>query len=153
VQSTFAAVTEALGGLDVLLHAAGCGRVHPESLTEDELDFLIATNLKATVFANQAALEHMKERGGAIINLGSSEGVNANPGAPHYSATKAAVHAWTRACAQLGSLRRHGQRSPAVETPGADRLREHVGEGGGHDGDAAQRHDADRGQARARQAR
>jgi 3-oxoacyl-[acyl-carrier protein] reductase len=133
VDSMFAATVDALGAVDVLLHAAGLWQpATPESLTEDDLDFLIATNLKATVFANQAAFEHMKERGGAIINMGSSEGVNANPGAPHYSATKAAVHAWTRACAK--SWGRHGitvnALAPAVETPGADRLRAHVGEAG-----------------------
>jgi 3-oxoacyl-[acyl-carrier protein] reductase len=131
VQSTFAGVATALGGIDVLVHAAGMWKPStPETLTEDELDFLIDTNLKATVFANQAAFEHMHERGGAIVNLGSSEGVMANPGAPHYSATKAAVHAWTRACAK--SWGRQGitvnALAPAVETPGADRLRAHLGE-------------------------
>src|SRR5712675_1549577 len=76
VRSTVADVADALGGLDVLLHAAGLWRPStPESLSEEELDFLISTNLKATVFANQAAFEHMKDTGGAIVNLGSCEGV------------------------------------------------------------------------------
>src|SRR5882757_7541272 len=45
VQSTVADVADALGGFDVLLHAAGFWRPSaPESLDEDELDFLISTN-------------------------------------------------------------------------------------------------------------
>jgi NAD(P)-dependent dehydrogenase (short-subunit alcohol dehydrogenase family) len=101
----------------------------PESLTEDDLEFLLATNVKATVFANQAAYQHMREHGGAIINLGSSEGVTGNPIAAAYSLTKAAVHGWTRAAARawgstgitVNSL------APAVDTPGADRFRAFVG--------------------------
>lgn len=49
--------------------------------------------------------------------------------APLYSATKAAVHAWTRATARAWG--RHGitvnSLAPAVDTPGADRLRAHLG--------------------------
>jgi 3-oxoacyl-[acyl-carrier protein] reductase len=133
VRSMVADVADVLGGLDVLLHAAGLWRPStPESLSEEELDFLISTNLKATVFANQAAFEQMKHRGGAIVNLGSCEGVISNPDAPHYSATKAAVHSWTRAAAR--GWGRYGitvnALAPAVETPGSERVREHLGEDG-----------------------
>jgi NAD(P)-dependent dehydrogenase (short-subunit alcohol dehydrogenase family) len=119
-----------LGALDVLLHAAGLWRPStPEGLVEDELDFLVATNVKGTVFCNQAAFAHMRRSGGRIVNLGSSEGVAGNPLAAHYSLTKAAVHSWTRAAARAWG--RYGVTvnalAPAVETPGADRLREHLG--------------------------
>jgi len=119
-----------LGGLDVLLHAAGLWLpATPEELSEDELDFLLSTNVKGTVFANQAAFAVMRASGGRIINLGSSEGVTGNPLAAHYSLTKAAVHSWTRAAARAWG--RYGitvnALAPAVETPGADRLRAHLG--------------------------
>src|SRR6266540_7477724 len=93
VSSVFAEAVDALGGLDVLVHAAGMWLPStPESVSDSELDFLLATNFKSTVFANQAAYRHMHDTGGAIINLGSSEGVSGNPMAPLYSATKGAVH-------------------------------------------------------------
>lgn len=120
-----------LGGLDVLVHAAGLWEPSsPETVTEAEIDSQIATNLKSTIFANQAAFTHMRASGGgSILNLGSSEGVNGNPGAPLYSATKAAVHGWTRAAARAWA--QHGitvnSLAPAVDTPGADRLRAHIG--------------------------
>ena len=119
-----------LGGLDVLLHAAGLWMPStPETLDEEDLDFLLATNVKSTVYTNQAAFEHMKSSGGAIINLGSSEGVKGNPGAAAYSLTKAAVHGWTRSAAKAWG--RYGitvnSLAPAVATPGADRFLESVG--------------------------
>ena len=130
VDATFAAMAESMGGLDVLLHAAGLWLPStPDDLTEDELDFLLATNVKATVFANQAAFRHLRDHGGRILNLGSCEAATGNPFAPIYALTKGAVHAWTRTAARAWG--RHGitvnSLAPAVETPGADRVRAHVG--------------------------
>jgi NAD(P)-dependent dehydrogenase (short-subunit alcohol dehydrogenase family) len=119
-----------LGGLDVLVHCAGLWAPStPDSLGEDDLDFLLATNLKATVFTNQAASRHLRAGGGAIVNVGSVEGVTGNPIAPAYAMSKAAVHAWTRSAARAWG--RHGITvntvAPAAETPGAERFREFLG--------------------------
>ena len=130
VDAVFGAAAEALGELDVLLHCAGMWVPSTaDALSEEDLDFLLATNVKATVFANQAAFTHMREGGGAIINLGSAEGVMGNPMAVSYSLTKAAVHAWTRSAARSwgGFGITVNAVAPAVETPGADRLRDHLG--------------------------
>jgi NAD(P)-dependent dehydrogenase (short-subunit alcohol dehydrogenase family) len=49
-----------MGGLDVLIHAAGSwGPGIPGELSEDNLDAMFSTNVKATVYANQAAFRHM----------------------------------------------------------------------------------------------
>jgi NAD(P)-dependent dehydrogenase (short-subunit alcohol dehydrogenase family) len=130
VVRTTDAAAAALGGLDVLLHSAGLwAPATPTELSESDLDFLLATNLKSTVFANPAAHAHRKAKGGAILNLGSSEGVIGNPLAAAYSLTKAAVHGWTRAAARAWAPQRVtvNALAPAVETPGADRLRAHLG--------------------------
>ncbi|WP_280490121.1 SDR family NAD(P)-dependent oxidoreductase [Nocardia carnea] len=130
VDAAFEQATSILGGLDILLHAAGSWRPStPESLSGEELDLVLDLNLRSTILTNQAAFEHMRGSGGQIINLGSSEGVRGNPGAPAYAVAKAAVHAWTRSAA--GAWGMHGVTvntlAPAVSTAGAARLWEHLG--------------------------
>ena len=57
--------TETLGGLDVLLHAAGLWQPGiPGQITGEDIDFLVDTNLKATIFTNQAAYAVMRKDGG-----------------------------------------------------------------------------------------
>jgi 3-oxoacyl-[acyl-carrier protein] reductase len=123
------AVTK-LGGLDVLVNAAGLWQPGvPGSITGDEIDFLLATNVKATVLTNQAAHRVMREKGGQIINFGSAEAVMGSPIAAVYAATKGAVQAWTRSAAKAWGAERVtvNALAPAVQTPGADRLRDFLG--------------------------
>jgi 3-oxoacyl-[acyl-carrier protein] reductase len=128
--ATVHAAAVAMGGLDVLLHAAGTWRPGSAGeLSEEDLDFMLNTNVKATVFANQAAFHEMAANGGHIVNLGSSEGVTGVAYASAYSLAKGAVHSWTRSAARAWGP--HGVTvnalAPAVETPGADRFREFIG--------------------------
>jgi 3-oxoacyl-[acyl-carrier protein] reductase len=120
-----------LGGLDVLLHAAGLWQAGiPGQITGDEIDFLVDTNLKATVFTNQAAYAVMRKTGGGrIINFGSGEAVMGSPISAIYAATKGAVAAWTRSIARAWAAEKVSAiaLAPAVQTPGADRLREFLG--------------------------
>ncbi len=104
----------------------------PGQITEDDLAFLISTNLTATVWTNQSAFSAMQQHGGRIVNLGSAEGVTGNPIAATYSATKAAVHAWTRSAAKAWAYAgvTVNAVAPAVETPGAQRLRDFLGPDG-----------------------
>jgi 3-oxoacyl-[acyl-carrier protein] reductase len=120
----------ALGGLDVLVNAAGLWQPGvPGSITSDEIDFLLATNVKATVLTNQAAHRVMREKGGQIINFGSAEAVMGSPIAAVYAATKGAVQAWTRSAAKAWGADRVtvNALAPAVQTAGADRLRDFLG--------------------------
>src|SRR5690606_19254889 len=57
-------------------------------------------NAKGTRNTNATAFTYMKDHGGAIINFGSRSGVVGVPEQAAYSASKAAVHTWTRAVAQ-----------------------------------------------------
>jgi NAD(P)-dependent dehydrogenase (short-subunit alcohol dehydrogenase family) len=121
---------EALGGLDVLLHAAGLWQPGiPGQITGDDIDYLVDTNLKATIFTNQAAYAVMRKSGGRIINFGSGEAVMGSPISALYAATKGAVAAWTRSIAKAWAA--DGVTAvalaPAVQTPGADRLRDFLG--------------------------
>jgi 3-oxoacyl-[acyl-carrier protein] reductase len=119
-----------LGGLDVLVNAAGLWQAGvPGSITADQIDFLLATNVKATILTNQAAHAIMRENGGHIINFGSAEAVMGSPIAAVYASTKGAVQAWTRSAAKAWGADRVtvNALAPAVQTPGADRLRDFLG--------------------------
>lgn len=124
------AAAEHLGGLDVLVNAAGLWQPGiPGYIGPDEISFLLDTNVKATILTNQAAYGVMKGKGGRIINFGSSEAVMGSPISAVYAATKGAVQAWTRSAAQAWAADKItvNALAPAVQTPGADRLRDFLG--------------------------
>jgi 3-oxoacyl-[acyl-carrier protein] reductase len=138
VFATFDAAAAKLGGLDVLLHCAGVwAPATPSDLAPEDLAHSMAANLDSTVFTNQAAYAHMRTAGGAIINIGSSEGVAGSPISVHYAMAKGAVHTWTRSAARAWGPDRVTVNAvaPCVDTTNANRLREHLGRGG-EDGDA-----------------
>ena len=89
------------GGIDILVNNAGI--MFERSVTAirpEEWDLVMALNLRAPLFLAQAALPHMRRRGGgSIINIGSIEGLAANPGHTAYCASKAGIHGMTRAMA------------------------------------------------------
>ncbi len=121
---------EHLGGLDVLVNAAGLWQAGiPGYVSADEISFLLDTNVKATILTNQAAYAAMKANGGRIINFGSSEALMGSPISAVYAATKGAVQAWTRSAARAWAADNVtvNALAPAVQTAGAERLREFLG--------------------------
>lgn len=113
-----------LGGLDVLIHAAGSWQFGvPGQLDAANIRTMMDVNFSSTVFTNQAAYAVMKETGGQIINFGSSEGVSGSAVSATYAAAKAAVHSWTRSVAKAWGADgvTVNALAPAVQTPGADR--------------------------------
>lgn len=88
----------ALGGVDVLVNAAGVaggGPVH--RLESPEWDRVLDINLKGTYLACKHALSAMLERGrGAIVNIASIEGLEGAEGGSAYNASKGGVVLLTR---------------------------------------------------------
>ncbi|MCZ8239129.1 MAG: 3-oxoacyl-[acyl-carrier-protein] reductase [Leptospiraceae bacterium] len=88
------------GSVDILVNNAG--------ITKDGLlmrmkkeawDAVIAVNLTGTYLCTQAAIKYMmKQKSGSIINLSSIAGENGNVGQTNYSASKAGVIGFTKAC-------------------------------------------------------
>ena len=68
-----AAVVADAGGLDVLCNAAGIDRFHHFlDMPEDDWHAILAVNLTAVAFLCQAALPHLMERNGCIVNIAST---------------------------------------------------------------------------------
>ena len=90
-----------LGGLDILVNNAAY-QTDKESLddvSEEQFDRTFKTNIYAYFHFAKAALKHMGE-GSAIINTGSITGLEGSKSLLDYSATKGAIHAFTKSLAQ-----------------------------------------------------
>jgi meso-butanediol dehydrogenase/(S,S)-butanediol dehydrogenase/diacetyl reductase len=93
-------VVAAAGRLDVLVNNAGVMQeARVEEMPLSDWDRMIAVNLTAPFLLIRAALPHLRATRGAIVNIGSIEGIGCNPHHAAYSATKAALHGLTRAIA------------------------------------------------------
>lgn len=86
-----------LGRLDILVNNAGIAIPKKfEETSLEEIDHVIAINVRGTMVATQAALKHLK-KDGRIINIGSCVGERMmTPGLVSYSATKGAIKMFTQ---------------------------------------------------------
>jgi NAD(P)-dependent dehydrogenase (short-subunit alcohol dehydrogenase family) len=88
------------GALDVLVNNAAF-QEHAASiddLTEEHFDLTFRTNIYGYFHMVKAALPHLGE-GSSIINTGSETGIFGSPALLDYSATKGAIHAFTKSLA------------------------------------------------------
>ncbi|MEO1121932.1 MAG: SDR family oxidoreductase [Pseudomonadota bacterium] len=93
------AVLERAGRIDILVNNAGV--MSEATVVETPLSDwsrTLAVNLTAPFLLMKSAIPHMKQ-GGAIVNVGSIEGLGSNPRHPAYCASKAGLHGLTRAVA------------------------------------------------------
>lgn len=93
-------VVDAFGRLDVLVNNAAFQQhvERLEDLTDEHLQETLQTNIAGYFHMARAALPHMDE-GASIINTGSETGIFGSPKLLDYSATKGAIHAFTKALA------------------------------------------------------
>lgn len=138
------------GALDVLGNVAGIFRAHHATeVTPAEYHRILAVNLDAYVFLSQAAIPHLLERDGNIVNVASNTALQGIPYAAPYAVSKGGVLQLTRpsrgvleaaAARQGGSAgghqhrHRHGGDVPARRrraAPGTDGGRAGHGGAGG----------------------
>jgi 3-oxoacyl-[acyl-carrier protein] reductase len=122
VDALAAQVVEAHGRIDVWANVAGILRYGPiVETTEEDLDRIIAINLKGVYWGSAAAARVMMPAGrGSIINIASAGGEMPAPGISGYALTKAAVLMFTRTlAAEVGpsGVRANSVAPGFVETP------------------------------------
>jgi 2-deoxy-D-gluconate 3-dehydrogenase len=104
----------AFGRLDILVNNAGIARGGlPQSISLDDWNAVLLTNLTAVMLVSQAAYPLLKAQGGGkVINIGSMYSVFGGPFQPAYAASKGAVvqltkslaAAWARSNIQVNAI-------------------------------------------------
>ncbi len=118
VQTAVEKAAAKLGGLDILVNAAGVGSGGPsEEIEMEEWDRVMNINVKGTFLATKHTIPHMmKQRAGSIVNLGSIEGMEGFSASLVYGTSKGAVIQLSRNLAT--DFAEHGIRVNCV-CPGA----------------------------------
>jgi NAD(P)-dependent dehydrogenase (short-subunit alcohol dehydrogenase family) len=90
-----------LGQLDILVNNAAhqCDKSSLEEISDEEWDLTFRTNIHGYFYMAKHALRHLKA-GGVILNTGSITGLEGSKTLLDYSATKGAIHAFTKSLAQ-----------------------------------------------------
>ena len=102
VQEMVKNATDSLGPIDILVNNAG---IISDNLLmrmkDEEFEKVLDTNLKGTYYCSKECIPSMvKQRWGRIINITSVVGIRGNIGQTNYSASKAAIHAFTYSLAK-----------------------------------------------------
>ncbi|MGB5194914.1 MAG: SDR family oxidoreductase, partial [Polyangiales bacterium] len=88
------------------------------AIRPDSIDAQLRVNLVAPLLLSQAVADHMRERGGAIVNVSSTLSERVAPQTAVYAATKAALNTLTKSLAL--ELAPYGIRVNAVLPGGVD---------------------------------
>jgi 3-oxoacyl-[acyl-carrier protein] reductase len=92
---------EEFGRIDILANNAGISRFEPFlEITDENWNDTLEINLKGVFLCSQVVAAEMKNQGsGAIVNMGSTNGILGEEGLAHYNASKAGVILLTKTMA------------------------------------------------------
>ncbi|GEP09079.1 SDR family oxidoreductase [Methylobacterium gnaphalii] len=132
VQAVADAAIATFGGFDTWVNVAGLtiyGRLR--EISDEDHARLLQTNLWGTVFGSLVAVEHLRRRGGTLINVGSVASDLAFPFQGMYAASKHAVKGFTDALRM--ELRDEGApvsvtliKPTSIDTPLPERARNYM---------------------------
>ncbi|MFN8590673.1 MAG: SDR family NAD(P)-dependent oxidoreductase [Thermomicrobiales bacterium] len=102
VAAAFTEIVDRLGGIDIVVLAAGIGRYGPiEDYSLADWQATLATNLSGPFLCSRAAIPHLRQRGGgAIIAIGSGAGKQGYANLGAYSASKFGLLGFMQSLAQ-----------------------------------------------------
>lgn len=110
---------DAFGGVDGLVNCAGIVRYEPiGAIGLDSVDAQLRVNFVAPLLLSQVVAEHLRGRGGAIVNVSSTLAERVAPSTAVYAASKAALNTLTKSLAL--ELAPSGVRVNAVLAGGVD---------------------------------
>jgi NAD(P)-dependent dehydrogenase (short-subunit alcohol dehydrogenase family) len=94
-------VEKAFGSIDILVNNAAFQNAQKsiDAITDEQFERTFRTNIFGYFYMARAAVKRMKP-GSAIVNTGSITGLEGNKNLLDYSATKGAIHAFTKSLAQ-----------------------------------------------------
>ncbi|ELY58714.1 SDR family NAD(P)-dependent oxidoreductase [Natronolimnohabitans innermongolicus] len=97
VETVVETTVDEFGGLDIVVNNAGIGsETSVEEMELEEWKQVIETNLDGVMHGTKAAMPHLMESNGCIINFGSIYGLVGGKGAASYSAAKGGVVNFTQ---------------------------------------------------------
>jgi NAD(P)-dependent dehydrogenase (short-subunit alcohol dehydrogenase family) len=100
VKTAMNGVAADLGRPSLVVNCAGIGKfAHTHELPYAEWRKIMGVNLDGTFLVCQAALPHLLDGGGSIVNIASNAGVKAQPYSAAYATSKAGVVHLTRCIA------------------------------------------------------
>jgi NAD(P)-dependent dehydrogenase (short-subunit alcohol dehydrogenase family) len=108
-----------LGRPQIVVNCAGIGRfAHTHEVPFADWQRIVGVNLTGTFLVCQAALPHLLDGGGAIVNIASNAGIKAQPYSAAYCASKAGVVHLTKCLAD--EYVKRGIRANCVAPGGID---------------------------------
>jgi NAD(P)-dependent dehydrogenase (short-subunit alcohol dehydrogenase family) len=100
VEEAYHVIDAFWGGLDVLINNAGISIRHKFlDITPEEWMKIQSVNLNGSFYMAQAAAKRMLEKGGVILNMGSTNALAGNPNYADYNASKAGIIELTKTMA------------------------------------------------------
>jgi NAD(P)-dependent dehydrogenase (short-subunit alcohol dehydrogenase family) len=88
------------GKIDVVVNNAGVELARPlDKFTDEDWRALLDVNLNGAIAVSKAALAHLSQPGGVIVNVASALGLGGCPGFTIYSASKAGLIGFTQSLA------------------------------------------------------
>ena len=102
-QRVIDAIMDKYGRLDGLVNNSGVSRLKPmDSLSVEDLEFLLSVNVDGMFLGTQQAFGVMKETGGSIVNISALNALRGSPNTTGYGMAKAGTTHLARAAAIEG---------------------------------------------------